>query len=364
MFRIPLSIALAAVLSLAACGGPNPFNAPEEETDGGTDGGTGGDDGTPIQSDRGLPPGTSSPSPDNAIVRYEANDSAGGGGFAEGIEYDRATDTFTVDNLAFDGDNTYARGTAVSSLGPFAVYESDVTTTDPVTGNVIDTFPYRAIYGVSRTGQTEFAIVRTGGYLNYGFGGFVYQRNAEDAAGNPVTLDLPTEGDAEYAGDYAGVRIFDGKGGLEYVTGDASMLIDFKDFNDSQAGVLLRVRNRRLYDVNGNDITSAYLDALEADNADLIRPSATDGSGNEVLASIGSRVNPNVADANGEIVQEIFARYSETDGTSFEAGDGQYYAIMSGQNASEIVGVLVMEGADARSDATFQETGGFIVYRQ
>lgn len=40
------------------------------------------------------------------------------------------------------------------------------------------------------------------------------------------------------------------------------MIVDFKDFNDGNRGVALFVSNRRLYDINGTEITRAYLDAL------------------------------------------------------------------------------------------------------
>lgn len=367
MTRI-VAIFLALAL-LGACGstgndGENPLDSEAGEGDGsGGDGSgdDGGEDREPIESDRSLPPGTSDPSARSAIVRYEPLTEEGGG-YAEAIRYNSDDDTFEVDGIPFDADNSYDRDDRVPSLGPFAVYESDENATDPVTGNQVSALSYRAIYGVSRTGQTEFAIVRTGSYTDYGFGGFVYQRNDRDAAGNSVSLELPTEGDAAYAGDYAGVRIFDGAGGLEYVTGDASMFIDFKDFNDSRAGVRLFVRDRRLFDINGNDITNDYVTALLAENPDLVVE--RDDNGNAVLPTVLSKVSPNVADGNGEIVQEVFTRLRMTDGSAQEAAAGTYFAIMSGENASEIVGVLVMEGDEPRADATFQETGGFIVYRQ
>ena len=107
---------------------------------------------------------------------------------------DEGQDEFFVDNIAFDGNNIYTRGdpvTGVAQLGSFAVYEGAETTEDPVTGTTLRTFTYRAIYGRSTTGETEFAIVRSGSYVDYGFGGFVYQRNGFDDDGNEVRLVLP-----------------------------------------------------------------------------------------------------------------------------------------------------------------------------
>ncbi|MGR3503329.1 hypothetical protein [Pseudaestuariivita sp.] len=357
-----ISLVMAVLTALAACSGStgkdNPFEEDPETTDGtGAGGETGG------ESERGLPPGTDNPSPGGSIFRNEARDEQGGG-FAENIQYnnDQGQDEFSVDNLAFDGDNVYVRGgtagasQSVGNLGPFAVYESDVTATDPVTGNVLPANAYRAIYGRSTSGQTEFAIVRSGGFASFGFGGFIYQRN-----GGVV---LPTEGDAQYLGDYAAVRVFSGGGGLEYVEGTAEVRIDFKDFNEQQSGVALVVYDRRLFDSAGNDITDAYLAALDEENqsAALIRPQ---GAGGDVLPNLAPSVSPDIADTNGELLGGMFSTVSYTDGTTTSLQSGQYFGILGGANAEEIVGVLVVTEEDPRrQNVTAQETGGFIVYRQ
>ncbi|SHI04820.1 hypothetical protein [Marivita hallyeonensis] len=362
---------------VAACdsGGGDVLNPPVEEdpdTDTPTDGET-DPDATPIDSDRELPPGTAEPTPDSSIVRTEER-TDDGGGFAENVRYlnDQGQDQFVVDNLAFDGDNVYERGTAVSQLAGFGVYEGAESTVDPDTGNVLGTFQYRAVYGRSRTGQTEFAIVRTGSYIDYGFGGFVYQRNSTDFNGDPVRLVLPEDGDAQYVGEYAGIRIFDGQSGLEYVSGEAELFLDFKDFNNGQRGVALFVRDRRLFDVNGNDITNDYLAAIGADNGGASGDGApsrnliilTDDAGNPVLPNLASIVSPTNADTNGEITGDIAERARFDDGSIVTTAEGTYFGIVSGTDASEIVGVLVIEGGDPRNDSTVQESGGFIIYRQ
>lgn len=368
---------------VAACdsGGGDVLRAPTTGDGTGTDtDGDGTPDEAPITSDRGtpeLPPGTTTPTPNNQIVRREELNEENGGGYATNIRYlnDEGQDEFFVDNIAFDGDNIYTRGdpvTGVAQLGSFAVYEGAETTEDPVTGNTLRTFTYRAIYGRSTNGSTEFAIVRSGSYVNFGFGGFVYQRNGFDDDGNAVRLVLPNEGDALFVGDYAGIRVFDGRTGFEYVDGEAQMLVDFKDFNDGQRGVALFVRDRRLFDSSGTDITRQYLDALgstgDRTNDDSTGPALivrTDAEGNPVLPSINPTVSPDDADANGEIAGEIFEVAEFDDGSSNNTGEGTYFAIMSGDLANEIVGVLVMTGSDPRGEGnTFQETGGFIVYRQ
>jgi hypothetical protein len=382
---------------VAACdsgGGDVLLSPTDEPTDPGTDGGD--DDEPPINGDGRtpeLPPGTTTPTPDTSIVRREALNEENGGGYATNIEYrnDQGQDEFVVDNIAFDGNNVYSRGdpvTGVAQLGSYAVYEGAEQTTDPVTGNSLNTFTYRAVYGRSVTGETEFAIVRSGSYIDYGFGGFVYQRNGVDNNGDAVSLILPNEGDASYLGDYAGLRIFTGRSGFEYVQGDAEMRIDFKDFNDGQRGVALFISNRRLFDAAGNDITRQYLEALnvsgggsggggifgdildaaEDQEEDGSGPSlvlGTDEDGNFVLPNINPIISPDDADANGEIAGEVQEISSYDDGSAEITGEGTYFAIVSGADAGEVVGVLVLEGDDPRVDGTtYQETGGFIVYRQ
>lgn len=327
---------ILALALLAACGGSgggsNPLqDDPEEETDGDTD---------PIDSDRTLPPGTESPSPNSTIVRIEA-ESEDGAGQAQNLAYDSDNDEFFVDNIPFDGDNTYSRGTAVSQLGDYAVYQSDAGSE----------FDYRAIYGVSTSGNTEFAIVRPTDFNQFGFRGYMYQRNG--------SVTLPTDITAVYTGDYAGVRVYQGVRALDYVTGDARVSIDFDDFNGAP-GATLRVFNRRLFDVNGNDVTTAYLDDLMAANTDSVRPQS---GGFDILPDIGPSIRTNGGDLNGEIANGVFTQLDNTDGTATSLSSGDYFAIVAGDDADEVVGILVMTGTDPRSNAGFEETGGFIVTR-
>lgn len=333
-------VPLAAVLALVACGGGNPLNF-----GGGGGDDDGGDDDGGIVSDRVLPPGTTSPSRNVAIRRYEAKDDEGNG-YARDMRYDSTTDTFSVDNLGFDGANSYTRGVAVGSLGPYAVYESAMSYQDDVTGTPISQFNHRALYGVSRTGQTEFAVVRTGAYVEYGFGGFAYQRNG--------AVTLPTTGQATFSGAYAGLRDFKGIGGLEYATGDMRIDIDFRDFNDGSA-VKGYVSNRAVYDLAGNDITDDVLAALNEKH----------GSSETALPILRFKVGPGAIDANGEIAGELDS-YVAPDGAALkEYETGKYYAVVSGTDPDEVTGIIVIEADDPRYDGvTVRETGGFILYRK
>jgi hypothetical protein len=368
-------ISLALIAGLSACSGGNPFDEPvtEAEEPEVPDGEVIGDgEGTGINRD-GIPPGTASPNPSDSLFRSEPRvegDGADlGNGFATGIAYDSATDTFSVDNLAFDGDRPYSRvddegnPNLVTSLnrnaanqGEFAVYEGPSTAIDPVTGAEINQFVYRAVYGVSRNRianpdgsattipTTQFAIVRTGSYVNYGFGGFIYQRD--------TTLVLPDSLQASFRGKSAGLRDFQNASGLQYTTADVTLDIDFQDFNDGETirgdGVKGRIFNRRVIDLQGNDITSAVANTL--------------GENVTEIPTAQFVVGPDVLDDNGDIITEVRSQLpAGPDGAGGIYETGTFYAIVSGDDPDEVVGVFVLESQG--TEIISRDTSGFIVYR-
>ncbi|WP_406645406.1 hypothetical protein QEZ52_15760 [Aliisedimentitalea scapharcae] len=345
-------VALAAGLTLSACSGGNPFVA---DTGTGTGTGSGGSTGGGIASDRTVPPGTQTPVPDASIFRSEPTSTdAGksGNGYATAIAYDSATDEFSVDNLGFDGNNVYARDTTpdiVSNL-PFAVYEASAQLPDSLTGTPINQLNHRAIYGVSQSGNTKFAIVRTGAYVEYGFGGFVYERD-----GGVV---LPATGQALYTGLSQGLRDKNGTGGLQHTRADMSIAIDFDDFNDvtGTRGDAVRgnVSNRRIFDMDGNDVTDGVLGSI---NASL----------NTTMTAIPDAtfvVEPGVLDDNGEILGQMNSYYVDSSGQNQVFETGNYYAVLSGTNADEVVGVFVMETTRDPSATGVRDTSGFVLVRQ
>ena len=334
---------------LVGCGGTAPFGDPDADT--------GGEDGGIVRE--GLPPGTESPSSTEALFRSEPTEAAGGkpgDGFARNIQYDGSTDTFIVDNLAFDG-GVYQRGTAVSSLnnGTFAVYEADQQFEDTITSDPINQLRHRAIYGVSRNldangnPETQFAIVRTGSYIPYGFGGFIYERE------NGV--ELPSSGQAQFTGRAAGLRDFDGSGGLQYSTGDVEIAIDFDDFNEATGargdGVKGSLTNRKVFALDGTEITADVVGMINTNNnADIV------GIPNAVFT-----IGPGVLDENGDLVGEITSTFVSVDGAAVEYETGKYYAIVSGDTPDEIVGIMVLENSAEIQGVTTRDTSGFIVYR-
>lgn len=336
--------ALAALLVVAACDG-NPF-VPEE---------------TPPTNLPEELPGTEKPGSSKAITRYEARDDSGGedsptsgNGFAEDFTYNAATDTYTVDNLGFDGANGYKRGTRVATMGGYNVYEASRTEIDPLTNKPISQFLHRMVAARSDTGRTEFAIVRTGAYVDYGFGGFVIKRNSG--------VVLPTTGQAGYEGTYGGLRDYNGRPGLTYVAGNMTVAIDFEDFNDGDA-VQGQITDRQLYDMNGNNVTASFLAALDEkyDPDDKVAPSTE-------LPTLNFDVGPGVIDVNGEIrgyLGSYVTDYRSDVPNNVEFERGNYYAIVSGDDADEVVGVIVVEAPDpSNQSGTVRETGGFILYRR
>lgn len=357
---------LMALLLVAACDG-NPL-------DGGTPPNTGGgavdpDTGGGITTPGGLPPGTTSPTPASSVTRFEPKGTAtvdgdSGNGYVRDVSYDPVADTFKVDNLAFDGNNVFARSTQIGSLGPYAVYDGKPSIPDSFTGSPIDQLDHHAIYGVKNgpdgKPQVQFAIVRTGAYVDYGFGGFVYSRTGgvelpREGVGLGSDPENPAyRGQAHYEGTTAGLRDFLSRGGLEYATGNMTVDIDFDDFNDGN-GVKGFVTNRRVYDSNGNDITQTIIDALTEKS----------GANQTELPVLAFKIGPGVMNDNGEIAGLIGSTYT-TDGGNLETFEtGKYYALVSGANAGTIVGVLVVQGDDPRfTGVTTRETDGFILERK
>jgi hypothetical protein len=368
--KLLLSAAICSFVALAACGGDgtNPFM---------DDAGTGTDPDIPVNpvdpadpvipgdgfdiGTGGVPPQVDGPpsAPNRSVVRYEELN-GNGGGRAEEFTYIEETDRFSVDNLAFDGDEPYSRESDpfLASLGPnnsYAVYEAEQVVPDFLDLDLIDQIvPYRAIVGISNATvedvpRTSFAIVRTGGYVNYGFGGFVYQR-----AGGVV---MPASGQARFDGDYAAMRIYNGRGGMDYVEGNMRMELDFDDPTDAVAGVKGVIFDRVMFDVDGVQITSTR-DGVRTPVGVVPLPNI-----NFVLNGDQGNVS-----ADGELNGGLISSYLNAAGESVDHENGTYFAILAGDTTTpdggEIVGVVVLNSTDPRfGGSEAQETGGFILYR-
>ncbi len=363
-----ITAALCSFVALAACDSENPFM--EDTAAGGgstassnpTNPTDPGDTGNGFEvGGGGTPPGIDGPggTPNNALVRYEERNE-NGGGYAEDFSFDPVNDEFSVDNLAFDGEGPYTRGATVAALGPngsYLVYDASVTVPDFSDGDAVNQIAlYRAIVGVSKNdvgsnARSSFAIVRTGGYVGYGFGGFVYQR--EGGVVMPTGQEVNNQ--ATFNGDYAGVRIFSGGGGLEYTQADMELDIDFNDPTEAVGAVKLRLTNRVAFDAVGGTVTLG-----------------NDGDAGQLpLPSIITTINGDTGNitADGDITGDVSSVYVDPDGNVVDYEQGNYYAILAGDttdpaDGGEVVGIIVLESTDPRFDGvTAQETGGFILYR-
>lgn len=348
MIRLMTAVSLLALLS--ACGDGNPLfdengnrlnadgNSANTDTTGDanadpTEGDIDNDGATP-------PPGTEDPELEQSIFRFEERDN-NGAGLVTQVSYNSNRDTFTVDNLAFDGANVYKRNAPLGTVGGYRVFAADETTDDFLTGNAVNQIvPYRAIYGVSNRRvdgdpRTSFAVVRTGGYVGYGFGGFVYERK-----GGAV---LPETGQATFAGDYGGVVNFDGIGGLAYVQGDMRLDIDFEDFN-ANAGVKGVIENRVLIAEDGSALGTF----------DTIRWVVEEGT--------------MTLDENGEIITQVFStRVDREQNALVQFFDGQFTGLLAGDltrnnDGGEVVGIIDMEASAIIEDPNNlgELTGGFV----
>lgn len=296
--------------------------------------------------DINVPPGTENPTPSSPITRFEPESASNG--YVTSVEYDSTTDSFSVDNIAFDGAGPYSRDGQVggnNAIIPYAVYESAATTTDAITGTPIDQLGYKAIYAVSASNQSKFGIVRTGAYQNFGFGGFLYNRSG--------SFSLPSGGQATFTGNYQGLRDFDGDTGIEYAVAQMTIDIDFDDFNDGSA-VKGELSNRKVFDSAGNDITTDVLTALNNQN----------NTSAAALPVLTINITSGSVSANGELIGTMQSLVENDAGIVSTYETGNYYAVMSGDQANEVVGVLVVTADDPRfSNVTVRETGGFILTR-
>jgi hypothetical protein len=333
-------VSLSALMVLVACGG-NPFAV--DTVDAG-----------PAEEDLG---GTTNPAARRALERFELRDSLGGG-YVSDTSYDAATNTFTVDGLPFDGINQYNDAGLPGIATPFGLYEPNPIALDDINGIPVGVFIHRAVRGQSTSGDTQFAIIRTGEYISYGFGGFVFERNG--------SVTLPQSGFAVYQGQYAGLRDFSGRGGLEYVTGDMRINIDLDDF-DNGGAIIGAVYNRQVFALDGTNVTQNIIDALNDD---------FDGT-MTALPTITFAVEENAITDAGEISGSARSYALDGDFNEQTFEDGKFYGVISGEGADqEVVGVIVVQGIDPRygnanssagfggnAQTTVRETGGFILYR-
>lgn len=371
---------VVTLLSLAACGDGNPFDdtlqTPPVDTGSGNDNGSGNGNTPPPTSDGSnggpqqpnipssaaalLDTGTSRPTNNNlgktpVLVRIE--NTSGSQGRVTQVRFDAANDQFIVDGLAFDGENNYARHSDMPTLNGSAVFTAGHIVPDFVDHDDVDQIiPYYAVYGTSENNtsgtdarpRTSYAIVRTGGMIDIGPGGFLYARNGKEIL--PQGPYNASSGQATFSGDYAGLRVFQGDFGIEFVSADMTAQIDFREAHTVLTG---RIFNRVAYTEDGVEI-----------------PLNSDGSNGRLTLPdvyLTLPVGSSNITASGEIAGTASSNLRVGGGLQpYEAGT--YYGAIAGDltnsaDGGEIVGVIVLQSTDPRNQLSVQETGGFILQR-
>jgi len=162
------------------------------------------------------------------------------------VEYDREKNDLVINNLPFDGPA--GRYDFMARIGGVKVFESRQTAT---TGQV----KHYAVFVESE--HIEAAAAAGANWIEYGYGGANINRDR--------SFSLPRSGEYVYIGEYAAVRTFDDRGGLELVSGDVRIILDVNDFDpvDGIQGALTgTVYNRSVSGVNGerpNRLSPLYL---------------------------------------------------------------------------------------------------------
>lgn len=162
------------------------------------------------------------------------------------VEYDREKNDLVINNLPFDGPA--GRYDFMARIGGVKVFESRQTAT---TGQV----KHYAVFVESE--HIEAAAAAGANWIEYGYGGANINRDR--------SFSLPRSGEYVYIGEYAAVRTFDDRGGLELVSGDVRIILDVNDFDpvDGIQGALTgTVYNRSISGVNGerpNRLSPLYL---------------------------------------------------------------------------------------------------------
>ena len=371
MTRTSLSLALMALL--AACGDGQPL-FDEDPSDTGT--GVGTDGGVPFEAvdpndvdepEDVLNSGTIAPplrgtlAARGDVLRAEAFNENGGGATSS-FAFNGNDDTFFVDGLAFDGLNVYQRFDALPQIGTVAVYQADQVVPDSLTGNPVgQIIPYFALFDTSDViidqgtedadFRTTFAIVRTGGYDDFGFGTFAYAR-----AGSFV---IPTSGQATFNGDYAGARVSDTFPEFQLTEGNITIDIDFDDFNGTP-GIKGLLNERRAFSPDGQE--------LEV-NRDIRTDAGSFAAIQLPDLPFVIRASGDTISSNGEIGGNVSNTIINRQGNIVEYETGTYVGIIAGDltdinDGGEIVGILTFESEDSRFQGVIaQETGGFIATR-
>ncbi len=240
------------------------------------------------------------------------------------ISYNPDTDTLTLNNIPFDDpDNAYQRIPGTKFNNGFNAYQSA-----PAPGT--NEIQYFAVFRRSDSGHSQVAAAGTTAYVDFGYGGAGAQRLG-------AAPSLPSNGIYSYSGEYAGVRTSlnagaNGENTINYVTGDVELAVDFDDFDDTGT-VGGFVTNREIYDNAGQPLGA--LDGFIS-----LQDSTIDFTNATIETATASEV------VGGNIVRS-----------------GNWEGVLAGPGASEVAGILFVEGSTGNANNGIREVGGFIAER-
>ncbi len=275
MTRLFATISMLALLT--ACDSPQPFTF-------------GGSDETEETVDETDP---------NVIADSKFAFDASRGLTMNSVEFDAANNELIINNLPFDGPA--GRYINPRSFGGGEIFESIQT---PTTGLVKH---YAVFIRSDHIQATAAAGVDWG---DYGYGGANITRDG---------FTLPDGGEYVFVGEYVGVRTFEERSGLEFVSGDVVVILDILDFDPVegiQGAITGTIGNRHVETPEGRVIYGTTPVSLE-----VVSFTTEEGVFDGGVAS------SNYADgSNG-------------------AMSGTYEGFLAGDDASEIGANVVLQGA-------------------
>lgn len=288
---------------------------------------------------------------------------------------DDATDDFvTITGGDFDAEGKYVRAPSLDR-GGLEAYKADF--------NEQETF-YSAIRATTPSGLMSVSMVGTGNYRDYGDYYAGYTRGP--------TSNLPTTGNANYVGKYAGMITYGGSGGVGLTTGDVKLLVEFQD-NFRTKGSITNRRvvggsapagrdtNQLALDGAGNIVAVESTAPLNQETFQRIVTSETltttqqvgaDGTLVTVVGSAPTTVldpsDPRTVLLPGISLDEATYDFdgqfqgvatTTTNGVALDAGT--YSATLGGPNGNEMAGYFTVTGGllDGRLNVTTQEIGVF-----
>ncbi|MFW2541391.1 hypothetical protein ACN2XU_02025 [Primorskyibacter sp. 2E107] len=316
--------ALALTSVLAACSGGNPANDGEDGIGTGTQPLVDEPMPTTVPDEGG---GTTGPDVYGGDIEDDLT--------MNDVQFDAATGELVLNNLPFDGNNSYAR-----TAGASAAFQTAGSSFDAYR-NTEGTNRYYAVFRQSDQAYAQVTAVGTDNYVTFGFGGAAAQRLSGDGA-------LPDSNQSYiYDGEYAAVRtIIDPDTGseIQYVIGTARVRVDIQDFDDIGA-VEGFIANRTFFDNAGIPIN--------------------DLNGSDERISLGTaQIN-----FDNWTIESSTASVYGGNNTNGVGATGTWEGLFAGPNGEEVAGVVVVEGngpigidpaTGEYIEVQVREVGGFV----